>query len=196
MDKKRCGFEGCDRKYEAKGWCKPHYNQLARGAELTPIGKRGISGGRPKGSRSGSIEEFFWARVEKSPGCWTWTGAQSTLGYGSLKYPGIVVGAHRFSYELLVGPISEGGVIDHLCHNSSCVNPEHLRVASHTQNMQNRLGAHSNSKSGVRGVYWEHKTGKWRVGVTANGKKHTIGRFSTIEEAETAAKNARLELHS
>lgn len=193
MTDKKCGFDGCGRKYDAKGLCKTHYNQQARGVGLTPIASRM---GRPAGSNFANIEEFFWARVEKSSDCWNWTGAKTTLGYGLIKYGGSVTAAHRFSYELLVGEIREAGVIDHLCHNSSCVNPQHLRVASHTQNMQNRRGAHSNSKSGVRGVWWSTANKKWRVFVASGGKKHHGGYFADIKDAEVAAQELRRLLHS
>ena len=60
-----------------------------------------------------------------SNGCWNWTGAISR-GYGSLKVGGRVFLAYQAVYELLVGPVPRGLVIDHLCRNTRCVNPGHL----------------------------------------------------------------------
>jgi len=68
----------------------------------------------------------FWAKVDQSDGCWTWTAPLTAAGYGRFWVSGQMVRAHRFAYELLVGPTPEGLVIDHLCRNHACVNPDHL----------------------------------------------------------------------
>jgi hypothetical protein len=86
---------------------------------------------------TGSPEQRFWRRVEKQPsGCWEWQGALSEWGYGSLVIVGRKVPAHRFSYEIHTGPIPEGLVIDHLCRNPSCVNPEHLEAVTNEENIR------------------------------------------------------------
>ena len=94
------------------------------------------------------IEERFWAKVDRTVECWLWTGAQviSKSGrYGKLKTDGKMKYAHRVSYEMSVGEIPAGMQIDHLCHNTLCVNPFHLRAVTQKQNMENRKGAQSNS---------------------------------------------------
>jgi len=58
--------------------------------------------------------------------CWIWTGSQNGKGYGKVSYFGQRHRTHRFSYELLVGPIPAGLQIDHLCRVRSCMNPQHL----------------------------------------------------------------------
>jgi hypothetical protein len=76
-------------------------------------------------------ETLFWAKVDKSDGCWDWTGYKTATGYGRVqgtKY------AHRVAYELQVGPIPDGLEIDHLCRNRGCVNPAHLEVVTHQEN--------------------------------------------------------------
>ena len=67
--------------------------------------------------------------------CWRWTGARNPKGYGSVANgEGGSKLAHRASYELLVGPIPEGLTIDHLCLNTSCVNPEHMEPVTRSEN--------------------------------------------------------------
>lgn len=74
--------------------------------------------------------ERFWSKVDASGDCWEWTGCVLQNGYGQFSDEGRRVFAHRFVWELLVGPIPEGLTIDHLCRNKICVNPDHLEPTS------------------------------------------------------------------
>ena len=70
--------------------------------------------------------------------CWEWTGAK-WKGYGQFGTqitPGKWrnVKAHRFAYEMFVGPIPEGLQLDHLCRNPGCVNPDHLEPVTNREN--------------------------------------------------------------
>jgi hypothetical protein len=53
-------------------------------------------------------------------------GGKSSAGYGQFWSGERLVGAHRWMYEYLVGPISDGLQLDHLCRVPACVNPAHL----------------------------------------------------------------------
>jgi hypothetical protein len=73
--------------------------------------------------------------VIEENGCWTWVGATSSAGHGTVRWKGTTTSAHRMMYEANIGPIPEGAVLDHFrCNNPSCVNPEHVRPASYREN--------------------------------------------------------------
>lgn len=143
----------------------------------------------------GSVEERFWAKVDKSGDCWLWT-ASLCNGYGELrvrrgdKFKKAY--AHRLSWELANGPIPPGMEVDHrtTCPKS-CVNPGHLRLATRKQNQENRSGAQRNSTSGVRGVAWDKSRGVWRGHLTHERKMVHVGYFNSLEDAEMAVKAAR-----
>lgn len=136
----------------------------------------------------------FWLWVEKSPECWEWQGTvHSTSGYGNRYINGRTHGAHRIAWAITNGEIPEGMVIDHMCHNLVCVNPDHLRLATHKQNLEHIKPVRA--KSGYRGVI-PYRKDQWRGCVRHNGKLHHTIPFSTAEEANTAVIELRNELYT
>lgn len=81
----------------------------------------------------------FWAKVDKTPTCWNWTGAKHSFGYGSVRISRRAYKAHRVSYEWLIGPIPEGMCLLHTCDNPMCVNPSHLQVGTKMDNTQDMM---------------------------------------------------------
>lgn len=83
-----------------------------------------------------TLEERFWAKVDTSGDCWLWTGSLNNQGYSRFARTHTdEISGHRFAYELLVGAIPEGLVIDHLCRVRHCVNPEHLEPVTDRENI-------------------------------------------------------------
>lgn len=88
--------------------------------------------------------ERFWSKVDRTVACWFWTGTVDTSGYAVLarhlrgRWRNTL--AHRFAYELLVGPIPEGLQLDHLCRIRYCVNPEHMEVVTLQENLRRGFG--------------------------------------------------------
>jgi len=130
-----CKVEGCDAPPRGGyGWCKRHYQKWYKFGD--PLA------GKDYTRRGAPLRERIEARVAKTAQCWFWLGPLSRDGYGHLNVDGRAIGAHRASYMAFTGPIPEGMVIDHLCRNRACVNPEHLEAVPHEVNVQR--GASSN----------------------------------------------------
>lgn len=93
--------------------------------------------------------ERFWAKVRKTDTCWLWTGATSA-GYGQFKHSGVnaTVSVHRLAYESLVALIPPGLHVCHRCDVPTCVNPAHLFIGTHRDNMRD-----SSSKGRARGRF-------------------------------------------
>lgn len=86
--------------------------------------------------------------VNGQTGCWEFAGYRSPKGYGILGRSGRMYRAHRYVYELLVGPIPDELVLDHLCRVRHCVNPAHLEPVTNVENL--RRGSPGSPFSGPR----------------------------------------------
>lgn len=97
-------------------------------------------------SKDEPVKPLFLSYVsfDKETTCWNWKGYKSELNYGSISIDGRIFLSHRLSYTIFVEPIKKGLVIDHICHNRACCNPEHLRAVTirenNSRNPHSRLG--------------------------------------------------------
>jgi hypothetical protein len=91
-----------------------------------------------------TLDRFF-NRIEYEPntGCWLWSGAVDKRGYGNLSRKGCSRAAHRASWEIHRGPIplicgDQRMCVCHHCDTPPCVNPDHLFLGTHVENMLDR----------------------------------------------------------
>jgi hypothetical protein len=84
-----------------------------------------------------SVEERFLKHVDKTDTCWNWTGSTSgSKRYGKFHLDGKVSASHRISMYLWKNfDLADSQSIHHICSNTLCVNPEHLRAVTTLDNM-------------------------------------------------------------
>lgn len=97
--------------------------------------------------RPNSPADFF-RFINKTDGCWLWTGATSGYRYGRFNLRGHYLKAHRFSWEYHNGQIPNEMHVLHRCDNGLCVRPDHLFLGTHQDNMRDRT-----AKGRTRPVY-------------------------------------------
>ena len=98
----------------------------------------------------------FWKKVNirSKDDCWEWTGALKK-GYGQIHNGDVVDGSnkmvsvHRLSWIIHFGPIPEDKLVLHKCDNKRCINPNHLYLGTHSDNIRDRVFRNPNSFPGI-----------------------------------------------
>ena len=115
---------------------------------------------------------IFWSQVAPyaladSEACALWTGSTNDQGYGRIQLDGETHYAHRIAWAIFHGPIPEGLVIRHSCHNPTCVRPGHLSIGTAADNAADREAAGrgrvhpSLSNADVVAIRYAYATGRW-----------------------------------
>lgn len=137
MSERTCTIEGCKKRVVARDWCDMHYRRWKRYGDPL-VTKRII----------GQDDARFWSYVDRREPdeCWLWKGAISPgprglPGYGNVRFEGRTQTAHIVAYRLTNGQdsIPDGHVLDHLCRNQHCVNPDHLEPVTQRENIHRGL---------------------------------------------------------
>lgn len=121
-------------------------------------------------------------------------GTRNGQGYVEIKIHGKSFQAHRLAWIISTGiaPLEQ---IDHINRIRTDNRIANLREASRSENLQNTTLSASN-KSGVKGVSFNTRVGKWVAQICVNKKKTHIGYFSKIEDAKQAYMNLSLIIHA
>ena len=133
-----CSVPQCGRPHRARSLCKAHYSEYhSRGIPMPPATNQRTPEGR---------FERFIDRTHPD-GHWLWTGALSS-GYGVMGNGYRMMYVHRWSYEHFVGPVPDGLIVGHECHDLDltcmggecihrrCARPEHLKPMAHADNIR------------------------------------------------------------
>lgn len=102
------------------------------------------------------LADRLMEKVTKQPdGCWIFNGAKYSSGYGVIKGESKeIIGAHRASYIVNVGNIPKNKVVMHVCDVKLCVNPEHLKLGTPADNLNDmrQKGRHSHGESHAEAI--------------------------------------------
>lgn len=137
MAERTCSVDGCGLSATARGLCSTHYSRLRRTGTTALVSRPALS-----------PERRALRKFTVGDGCWLWKDSLGSFGYGVLITDGKTRMAHRFVYEMLVGPIPDGLTLDHLCHthdltcaggnscvHRGCVRPDHLEPVTAVENV-------------------------------------------------------------
>lgn len=194
---KPCTVPECGRPQYGKGFCAAHHLQHHTGREIRPLRSEpsrvfqdGSSWlvevyGRDRRGRIGTVVAHAQISAEdrEVAGQYRWNLAN---GYARATHQGPTL--HN-----LICPTGAGEEVDHINGIRLDCRRENLRAVTHALNAQNR-GVRRTNSTGVRGITLDKKSGKYRTVVRVNGCYYGAGLHSSLEDAERAVSDLRLQL--
>lgn len=121
-------------------------------------------------------------------GCWQWQHGKTGMGYGTFCFLGKPTLAHRYYYEWLIEKIPHGYVIDHLCRNRDCVNPNHMEPVLQGENARRGTRTRLN-ETRVREIKALLRTAKLGDGI------QIARRYGIAQETVSGIKSGRTWAH-
>jgi hypothetical protein len=135
----------CDLVVHARGFCRSHYNHMAKYGKL-PLSRNMT--GKTLAERISLMSEH-----DNETGCRLWVRGKNGTGYGNLIFGGKSLLAHRAAYELAYGPLADGMKVCHRCDTPACVNPDHLFAGSHQANSDDKLSKGREARGVSHGMH-------------------------------------------
>jgi hypothetical protein len=204
-----CSFRGCERTMVARGLCKTHWDQQARGSALSPIGssrapRQLIDHPTDPSSLLVPLTRGMFAIIDRNDGdivgARPWCAfraprsktfyAQAFDRYEDGKPRTVTL--HLFLWRTWGMPPTPE--VDHANTNGLDCRRENLRAATRGQNAHN-VGVRADSKTGLKGVTWYQRYRKWVARIAVDGRQKCLGYFDSPDAASAAYANAAIELH-
>lgn len=181
----KCSVPDCDRNVERLEWCLMHYKRKRKYGDPNVVKfKR-----RPNGLGFAEAVAFHSVREGEHL---IWSGGCRPDGYAQLNLSGNIVLVYQEVWSRENGPVPHGMEIDHKCRNRACIDINHLRLVTSTQNKEN-LGLRRDNKSGYRGVSWCSRRCKWHAQVSHSNKTIHSSYHDDLMSAANAARRARIK---
>lgn len=87
-------------------------------------------------------------KIDLDTGCFVWMASKNNNGYGQLTINGKTCKASRLMWMMVNGDIPDGMHVLHKCDNPACVNPDHLFLGTHNENMSDKVAKNRQSRTG------------------------------------------------
>ena len=138
---------------------------------------------------------LFWSKVKDTGYCWEWQNATNSKGYGGFGINRKKTICSRIAYEIIHGKIPDDLHVLHTCDNPKCVNPHHLFLGTHQDNMLDKVnkmrsmpgkGKKIGRSSKYIGVMWRIKVQRFTAFVYIDKKMRSFGTYDTEIDAAIA----------
>jgi hypothetical protein len=172
----KCHVENCYGKVVSKGLCDKHRIRLRRHGNVNSTLKYHFD----------TVEEYFFSKVKitKTNSCIFWPARKLESGYGMISAKGKKRLSHRLSYEIHFGKIPKGMVICHRCDQPSCVNPRHLFIGTHKDNVYDCINKKRNVTPPIHTGKNNHHTKLTETKVIEIRKSYASGKINSYELAK------------